>query len=77
MKAASKRVHVPELDFDEPDREIIYILDHFYEVKQAAGVKISYTELKNYSEIMAFNLQPFENELIMRIDGIFEASING
>ena len=77
LKTVSARVAVPELDYEEPDDESRYLLGHFYSVKSSAGVKIAYTELKNYSELMALNLQPFECEVIMGIDRIFEASING
>ncbi len=77
LKQVSSRVTVPELDYDEPDDEAQYLLSHFYSVKSSAGVKIAYTELKHYSELMALNLKPFECEVIMGIDRIFEASIHG
>jgi len=70
-------VKVPELDYPEPEDTIAYILNHFYAVKQATGERISYTELKNYSEIMAYHLAAWEFELIIQIDRIYEASLNG
>ena len=77
LQAAAARVSVPELNYSEPDREAIYLLEHFYSIKPCAGVKITFTELRSYSEMMRLNLKPFEAEVIMRIDRIFEASING
>lgn len=77
LKAAAKRVKVPELDYPEPDESVEYLLDHFYQLKQCKGQKISYSELKCYSDMMALNLQPFEVELIMTIDRMFERLIYG
>lgn len=68
---------VPELDYPEPDDSIAYILNHFYALKQTAGERISYTELKHYSEIMAYHLAAWECDLIIQIDRIFEVSLNG
>jgi len=76
LKAASRRIEVPELKYNDPDDEIKYILEHFYELKHSKGEKIRYLELKAYSEILALNLQPFEVELIMTIDRIFENSVH-
>jgi hypothetical protein len=70
-------VKVPELDYPEPESSIAYILNHFYALKQATGERISYTELKSYSQVMAYNLAAWECDLIMQIDRIFEASLNG
>jgi len=77
LRAVGARVKVPELDYPEPDDDAVYLLNHFYSLKQSAGVKIGFTEMKDYSRLMALNLQPFEVEIIMNIDRIFEASIHG
>jgi len=66
-----------ELNYEKPEDSITYLLDHFYQAKRAAGEKISYTELKHYSELMHFNLSGFEVEVIMQIDSIFEGSVHG
>lgn len=66
-----------ELDIDEPFDETVYLLEYFWAVKQTAGVKISYTELKNYCTMMAVQLTALESEVIMKIDAIFEGSIYG
>lgn len=76
LQSVSARVRVPELEYDDPDEECEYLLNHFYSVKESRGVKISYTELKSFSEMLGLNLQPFETEVIMRIDKIFEVSVN-
>ena len=76
LRAISGRVSVPELDYPEPHEDAIYLLNHFYSVKRSAGVKIEYTELKHYSDLLALDLQPFEVEVIIRIDNIFEVSVN-
>jgi len=70
-------VKVPELDYPEPDETMVYLLNHFYGLKQAQGVKISYTELGAYSQLMSYNLAGWECELIMTIDRIFEAALHG
>lgn len=75
LKQVAKRVAVPELDYPEPDESVDYILEHFYQLKKAKGEKISFTELRCYSELLALNLQPFEVKLIMDIDRIFENSV--
>ena len=77
LRAASKRVAVPELNYPEPHDDAIYLLDHFYILKSGVGDRISYTEIKSYSEMMAINLQPFEVEIITGIDRIFDRSIGG
>lgn len=77
LQAVSGRVEVPELKYPEPDDSITYVLNHFYHVKQAQGVKISYTELRNYSELMSYQLSSWECELIMRIDTIYERCLHG
>lgn len=76
LKVVANRVEVPELNYPEPHQSMRYLLNHFYSVKQATGVKVSYTELKNYSEMMCYYLAGWEFELIMRIDSIYEISIN-
>lgn len=77
LRAVAARVSVPELDYPEPHEDAIYLLDHFYSLKTGAGARISYTEIKSYSEMMAINLQPFEVEIITGIDRIFDRSIRG
>lgn len=66
-----------ELNFPDPDQDYIYILESFWKVKKAAGENISYTELKNYMDLMKANFTAFEVNLIMQIDSIFEGAIHG
>ena len=68
---------MPELDYPEPDPDVVYMLDWFYEVKQAKGQRISYTELNNYSSMLDLSMQPEEVKVVMMIDRIFEASVHG
>jgi hypothetical protein len=68
---------VPELDYPEPDSDVVYMLDWFYDVKQAKGQRISYTELNNYSSMLDLSMQPEEVKVVMMIDRIFEASVHG
>lgn len=77
LRAASRRVHVPELNYPLPDSDAEYLLEHFYSLKARVGDRISYTEIKSYSELMALNLQPFEVEAITGVDRIFDRSIGG
>lgn len=65
------------LKFEKPPATILYLMDHFWSVKHAAGERISYTELKNYSDMMALGLEAYEVEAIMNIDSIFERSVHG
>lgn len=38
---------------------------------------ITWLELKSYSDVTGFELQPWEGKLIMQIDGVFEYSRGG
>jgi len=62
-----------ELDFVLPVDDVCYLLEYFYSVKTAKGEKITYTELKAFSEMNCINLDSFEVSAIMLIDRIFEA----
>ncbi len=53
------------------------MLDWFYDVKQAKGSRISYTELSNYSSMLGLSMKPEEVKIVMTIDKIFEASVHG
>lgn len=77
LKSVSSRVKVPELDYPDADETMAYLLNHFYQVKRAQGERISYLELGSYSSIMSYNLSSWECEIIMLIDKIYEASVNG
>jgi len=77
LKAVSHKVKVPELDYEEPNEDAVYLLEYFYSVKQAKGKKISYTELNNFSSMLDLSLSPFEVDIIMMIDRIFEGSVHG
>lgn len=74
MKALERRQHVPELEFEQPHPDIMYLLNHFYSLKREKGRLLQYTELKCYSDMLSHNIQPIEAEVIMRIDSIYEAS---
>jgi len=75
--AQASGIRPPELDFEEPCETINYILDHFWRLKTASGVKISYTEIHHYSQLIRIDLCSFEVELIMYIDTLFENKVNG
>ena len=77
LRAVSNRVPVPELDYPEPPDDVVYMLDWFYDVKQAKGNRISYTELSNYSSMLGLSMKPEEVKIVMTIDKIFEASVHG
>jgi len=64
-----------ELEYSEPEETIEYLLAYFYQLKR--GAPITYTELKNYCEMMSVDLSGWECSVIMSIDAIFENSING
>jgi len=64
----------PELDFVQPVDDVCYLLDYFYSIKTEKGKKITYTELKAFSELNHINLDSFEVNNIIMIDRIFEAT---
>lgn len=64
-----------ELEYEKPDETIEYLLGYFYQIKR--GMPITYTELKNYCEMMSVDLCSWECGVIMSIDSIFENSVNG
>jgi hypothetical protein len=77
LRAVSNRVNVPELEYPPPPDDVVYLLNWFYDVKQAKGQRISYTELNNYSSMLDLSIQPEEVRAVMMIDRIFEASVHG
>lgn len=77
LRAVAKRVTVPELDYPEPHDGAVYLLNHFWKLKQTPGVKLSYTEITNYSNLMVIKFKPFEIDTLMIIDRIFERSVGG
>jgi len=66
-----------ELQFEDPDPSINYLLNHFWKMKRSSFGPISFTELKNYAEMMACDFEANEVEVIMSIDRIFESKANG
>ena len=65
-------IKVPELKYTEPDSSVAYLVNHFFEIKKQKGLKISFTELKAYSELMFCDFEAFEIQTIMTIDDHFE-----
>lgn len=59
-----------QLCFDEPDESIIYLLGYYYEIKR--GEVLTYTEIKNFCDIMALNLAAWEVRALIMIDNIYE-----
>ncbi len=66
-----------ELDIQDPDISIGYLLEHFFEIKKTAGEKITYNELECYNRVMNIDLRSWEAKAIMKIDSIFESSVHG
>jgi hypothetical protein len=77
LKAASRRVVVPELDYPEPDESIAYITDYFYRLRESCKGKISFLELQAFSQLMRLDLCAWECDMIMQLDSILESSLNG
>lgn len=77
LRAVAKRVAVPELEYPQPDDGAVYLLNHFWKLKKTVGDKLSYTELTNYCSLMSITFKPFEIDVLMNIDRIFERSIGG
>jgi hypothetical protein len=69
-KPISELVKLEEL---KPDITILYILDHFYDLKNLE--KITYSEIKCYCECMDVNLEPEEIETILKIERIYNSSL--
>jgi len=61
-----------ELDYKEPDPSICYLVNHFYSIKKQKGIKISYTEIAAYNDLMCCDFEAWEIETIMNIDNDFE-----
>lgn len=68
---------MPELDYDNPHSDVIYLLDTFYSVRGAVGCKISYQELKAFIDVTARYLSGWEVDAIMVLDSIMESALNG
>lgn len=66
-----------ELILPELDVTVVHLLDCFYDVKTAAGEKITYNELKSYQQLMCVHLSAWQVEVIMTIDSIFEGAVHG
>lgn len=61
-----------ELEYEEPLEEVCYLLEHFYKIKKQKGIKITFMEIKAYSELMFCDFEAWEIEAIMNIDYEFE-----
>ena len=75
-QALPKRQRDKLITYPDVPESLDYIMFHFYRVRKATQGKISYTELKNYIDVMCLEFQGWESELLMQIDSIYESCIN-
>ena len=61
-----------ELDFPDYDQSVSHLIDLFYDLKESHGKKISYTEIKNFQDLMNIDLASWQVEAIKKIDDLFE-----
>ena len=62
------KIKPKKLEFNDPDEDIIYMLDYYYRLKRTCEGKITYTELKCFQELMLIDLCAWQCEAIMQID---------
>jgi len=65
----------PELEFSKADDDILYLLSYYYDMKR--GQQLTYSEIREYCNLMAVELCAWECRAIMTLDNIFESSAHG